>query len=643
MSESNVTRRTMLDAIAPPDDLVGRSAVLVAMTATRPFLDAALTRFTGLSGAQRAQLGIPFAWLMLDGHRVRGARERAFAPLEIPGLHELLPRPAARQGLLHAKVALLSFAEAYTGAPRALRLVVSTGNWTERSARHRLELVWTVEVRRERERWVGARDDKADLAAAAQFVRRVRSRYHVAPKAAGDALFAPLDALLDACAGAGRPQSAERFVHSLDESLYEQLAARLRRKERGYYTRLACGSGSFEQPASGKAAHAKPEVLRKLEGLAAPRAERSVAVEPASGGAVATWFQANPAQRGWRVVAPVDPHATTGRRELHAKFVLACHRRDASLSNGVLYLGSGNLTRRGFLRAHRNGGNVEVGVLLFERGPFDVSALAEHLFVGEDALGPGELHPEVAEDDVDRSKAELIAVPPVLLARVRDEAGGRVLDLVWREDAEQVGVVVVLPGGVRTRVIPGRPIPLPGDVPGALRLIVDGEEGDGWLVPVELPSGHVAASVAPSRDFGSALERLLEFPPSDVDDVPAEGDSGEEGGGVVPLSRGRAQAAAQSDLARDYPLHAAVEFLERLGAHQAENVGERELNDWLHHLEIALPAHLGASRVASWKGLGLDFRRVLRSEGFRPRGMTKAQAARYRAILDAMVRRWEAA
>ena len=65
---------------------------------------------------------------------------------------------------------------------------------------------------------------------------------------------------------------------------------------------------------------------------------------------------------GWEIARPSD--ALDQKRRLHAKFVYAGYLRDGHVSNGWLYLGSGNLSRRGILtHGGMAEGNVETGVV----------------------------------------------------------------------------------------------------------------------------------------------------------------------------------------------------------------------------------------------------------------------------------------
>jgi hypothetical protein len=140
-----MSAETLFDIFVPPENMVGYSAALVAMTGAEDFLEEAVQRFTGLRPGQRAELGNVLVYLMLDGHASL-SRQEVFPPSRIPGLHEFQPRPVDPGSLLHAKIALLAFSPNRTGTPVHLRLAVLTANFTYTSARQQLELVWVVDI-----------------------------------------------------------------------------------------------------------------------------------------------------------------------------------------------------------------------------------------------------------------------------------------------------------------------------------------------------------------------------------------------------------------------------------------------------------------------------------------------------------------
>jgi hypothetical protein len=333
---------TLLDVFVPPEGMIGHSAALVAMTGAEDFLEAAVQRFAGLRPRQRAELGNVLVYLMLDGH-ASSSRQHVFPPGRIPGLHEFQPRIVDPGSLLHAKVALLAFATNRTADPSHLRLAILTANFTYTSARQQLELVWTVDVPLD---GTARAADRAEIAAAGDFVEQLLARrFHRDEQdlpSKQRRLTARLETLLATAAAVAPANGKPRFIHSLDRSLYEQIRQRFRSAvdSRNF---LLCGSGFYEEP-SGKVR--KPSVFGKLEelGVFTANVRRVALVEPDEAGAVAAWAKQGSTE-GWEIVRPSD--ALHFNRRLHAKFVYVGYLRDGHISNGWLYLGSGNLSRRG--------------------------------------------------------------------------------------------------------------------------------------------------------------------------------------------------------------------------------------------------------------------------------------------------------
>ncbi|OJH38260.1 hypothetical protein [Cystobacter ferrugineus] len=639
-------RTTLLDLFTPPDGLMGQTAILVAMSGTRGFLDSALHRFTGIGRQRRAAAGCPFAYLFLDAHPTAN-RERTFNPLDVPGLHELQPRDAARENLLHAKVALLAFGPGRHGAASVLRLGVTTANWTERSSRHQLELLWKVDVSRGPEGFEGSIEELSDLSSAGSFIQRLAARYHVPMRGESRSLLARrYHDLLDQVVALEPSHPRRRFLHSWDDSLFEQFRRHLATEDGQRKNLLVCGSGSFEEPPPEKRRGRKPEVLQKLESLAAPTAARLLAAEPANAGALASWWTENIETEGWDLVRSHDPDArgATGR-DLHAKFIYVGYQREASCSNGWLYLGSGNLTRRGLLLSADARGNVETGVFLRVAESVPREALLEALFVSEDSLPADELVEKGPDSEADVELAQLIGVPPLLIARARSdrEGGGPRLELVWRDDVES-GTMVALwwaAGSSRMEVRPGESVPVSdGRFPATVEVSIVGGDGTAWAIPVESELGHFCLPPPSACAFDEALDALLEFPIESEGDDEDEWLEGQDNDSGDPPDEpaGRRRGGAQAD-PRQYPLHTAMHFIDRLGAHQSGLAADL-LEDWLHHLETGLPASFAPEQVAAWRGLGINFSDVLRANGFRPPGMSPVQAKRYRRILEHALRSW---
>ena len=625
-----MSAETLLDIFVPPEGMVGHSMVLVAMTGTEDFLEDAVQQFTGLRPRQRAELGNVFVYLMLDGH-ASSSRQEVFPPGRIPGLHEFQPRTVDPGSLLHAKVALLAFGPNRTGAPLHLRLAVLTANFTYTSARQQLELVCGVDLPLD---GTGRVVDRADVAAAGKFVEALLARRFYRDekevRTKGRKLTARLDVLLAAASSVAPANRKPRFIHSLDHPLYDQIRERFRKAIDKPRNLLLCGSGFYEEP-SGKAR--KPAVFGKLEdlGVFTANVRRVALVEPGEAGAVATWAKEGETE-GWEVVRPFD--ALGHNRRLHAKFVYAGYLRDDHLSNGWLYLGSGNLSRRGiFTHGEIAEGNVETGVVFEVYERLDSKAIKGRLFWSDEVETVGEDDWAVGQVGDAPDAQPILEASPILSAMI-EPAPSRHLRLLWRED---------VPAGSRVSISwtgrdwfdaqRGSDAPLEdNESPTALN--VRGERERKWVVPVVDAAGRVGWQPPRFDTYADALAALLDFPirPAEATDE-GDGDDGDDGG---TKGTGTGEAIEQE---KSYALHAAAELLEKVAAFQAA-LPESMIDDWLDHLDRMFRASFPEALIATWRMHQIDVFAHLREPELRPPHLTDKQRARYFEVLEDAADAW---
>lgn len=622
---------TMLNIFTPPEGMVGHSAALVAMTGTEDFLEEAMQRFTGLRPRQRSELGSVMVYLMLDGH-ASSSRKEVFPPGRIPGLHELHPRAVNAGSLLHAKVALLAYAESRTGPPVHLRLAVLTANFTYTSARQHLELIWLVDVPLD---GTGSPEDRADVVAAGAFVETLLDqRFHREERrlALRDRrLTARLDVLLGV-ASSQATNRKPRFIHSLEQPLYDQIRQRFRsgiNKSRNF---LLCGSGFYED-AQQRAP--KPSVLSKLEDLGKFSSEpyRIALAEPGAAGAVADWARTGSTD-GWEIVRPYDS-LQQGRR-LHAKFIYAGYLRDGYASNGWLYIGSGNLSRRGILsHGGMPKGNVETGVVFEVADRLAPEDLASRLFWSQEpaeAIGKDEW---VVGEEGDAPDAQpILKAPPVLHAAIQGVLT-RELRLFWR-DADVDGVVqradISWVGRDWLQVSGVDAIPLEeAEKPTALRV----RDGSGeWTIPVVDEAGRVGWQALRFDTYADALAALLDFPirPAEA----ADDDDRDDVEGRTPTV---SPSGESDDQEKRYALHSAAEFIEKVAALQAA-LPDSMLDDWIDHLDRMFRSSFPEPLVATWRAYRLDVFAHLQNPSLRPPKLTDEQRSRYLEVLESAARVW---
>jgi hypothetical protein len=541
---------------------------------------------------------------------------------------------------------------------------VLTANYTYTSARQQLELVWVVDVTLD---GTARPEDRADVVAAGAFVRKLLEQlFYREPKA--HKLTERLDDLLAVasdCAESLKPLPKKlkaRFVHSLGQRLYDQIKDRFQAEWKDSRRNLLlCGSGFYERPSSSRS---KPEVLVKLEQLdifnSSPRLV--AIVEPSEAGAMANWLSNGKAKRkekGWELYRSID--VLNLNRKLHAKFIYAGYLRDGRISNGSLYLGSGNLSKRGLLSSRNNpltemvGGNqkkvwnIEAGVVFKvndgfavkqqydKKGEFTEDAVARRLFwlEGKNEDLPWEVG-RVGDASEDES---LIEAPPILSATI-ETAPTRGLRLLWREDfSGESRVKISWTGRYWFDVKRGDEVPLQNDEdPAALN--VSGESDRRWVVPVVDAAGRVGWQPPRFDTYADALAALLDFP---IRLAEATDDDDDEGKTRKRTKKNEKKVDGETvEQEKNYALHAAAELVEKVAALQAA-LPESMLDDWLDHLDRMFRASFPEVLITSWREHGINVFEHLKARELRPPHLSdeRTQAVKkYIAILDMAARAW---
>lgn len=645
---------TLLDLFVPPTGMVGHSAALVAMTGSEDFLEEAVKRFTGLGPRQRSELGNVLVYLMLDGH-ASSSRKQVFTPGLIPSLHEFQPRSVDPGSLLHAKIALLAFAPNRTGAPTHIRLAVLTANFTYTSARQQLELAWLVDVPLDA---TALAEDRAEVAAAGAFVTKLLDEhFHREPK--GHRLTRRLDDLLAAAASCMQtkplPKNTRlRFIHSLERPLYDQIKERFENAWRNSPRNLLlCGSGFYEQPSM---SGAKPVVLTKLEqiDIFSRNFRRVAIVEPCEAGAMASWLANDDSGKkdDWDICQSIDVLGLN--RRLHAKFIYAGYLREGRMSNGTLYIGSGNLSKRGLLTSkkhslpknvngkNKTSWNIEAGVVFAVNDGFSVKN--QHNKKGElveDAISrrlfwldskKADLPWEVGRVGDAPEDETLIDVPPILSASIETKPIRR-LHLLWREDATTTCVSLSWTGWDWFDVKRADEIPLNDDEsPTALHVRVDGHRK--WIVPVVDAAGRVGWQPPRFDTYADALAALLDFPISPAEAV--DDDDRDVGDHNVTCGP---SIGKQIEQEKNYALHAAAEFVEKVAALQTI-LPESMIDDWLDHLDRMFRASFPVMLITTWHTYHINVFAHLREPELRSPHLTDKQLLRYFDVLDSAARAW---
>lgn len=620
-----------LDALfAPEPGMYGTHMLACGLSADIDTLEAMMTAFTGETNVRRAASGQLRGLLMLD------ASSEALGALAVPGMIGLAPCTTRlweqRTSLMHAKVALLGFSDQPLSAPKAFRLVVSTGNWTRATWANRaqIDMFWSTQCTLPL--LPAARpDEQRDIAEAFQFLDRVIGMLYADNARALVNQPFTLDwlkqwtQLLQPANSSKNP----RFLHSLDKPLFGQIKKRF---PKNGVASLVAGSGFFEQGADG--AVNKPEVLTQLETLATP-GRRYLVVNADQAGAVANWVKANPKSfakstlDGWTLCAPTDPlqAGTLGRTNLHAKYIAGI--RQVRLTKGwiaALYLGSGNLSRAGLLSAATGpstvAGNIEAGVFLNDE--HEIDPVWRALACGD------ELAPDTMKA-LQPGDGEQILVPleppPVLLARlsegwlqlIRSEVPPSPLQIRmdstagWSDiDAETGAACEGMPAVVWVRESPG-------DANAEPRV---------YEVAVVTAAGAIARQPPTEQCIDDILASLRTFPAAPPEPLP-------------PGKGGDTGKRPASESAKRYPLHLLAMLIEAIG-HRNSMVTEEQFPYWLSQVRTLLLEQASDADRTAVRNAGINLFPALLEPGFVPEWLESSASlhAAYQTLLTDLIDAW---
>lgn len=331
----SASEHTLISAFAPPEGFSGDFGMLCGFTASHAALTEISRTFSG------------------DGTRPHLAafiHPTADAVTDVPGVAWMHFRKTPF-ALLHAKVALLGFRgkdDTY-----ALRLLVSTGNWTQEPLTTSFDMYWFDDF------VVGQSDLQlsADIRAAADLFEWLAEKCDTRIMKQTYDGATPDERWENAIAALPASTLMPRFIDTRLRAMMDQVIERI--PEDLNAERLVLGSGYFETK------HTSEDSLisaipQKLGSRLSKNATRVLALNPESCQGIAG--QATQlAKDGWRIRGPRQDNSG---RKLHAKFMLLTER-DApkKIGQSYLYLGSGNFSQKGFA-SHAPQGNLEAGMVL---------------------------------------------------------------------------------------------------------------------------------------------------------------------------------------------------------------------------------------------------------------------------------------
>lgn len=634
----------------PPEGYVGYFGWVVGFSAETEFMNNVIERFTRLTKHRRASEGRIALALFLDPHNPPISLADAPGVAHLPFVN-LDQRPCR---LVHAKVALLGFRGMDAGQQGkwCVRLLVSTGNWTQPTLEQSLDLAWAVDVRSD---GLTPADEQtkiacADIKGANGLVQWLRDganglfdvRLLQATQRTKDEQ-AIVSGWVSECVNMARG-IAPRFFDNRDKSMLVQLPELVKATGDVKRNYLALGSGFYE----GEKASVPQKIIARLQeaGLLTNTPEIDIFVNPAACQSVATLHEAGVTVRPAAV--PTWMQDKNKERALHAKFLFSAKGKPKdkkqNCGSAWVYLGSGNLTNPGFAqKMSASGGNLEAGIVFGEedllwygdhKGEPAAKVITNLLPVGQDDKRLEALTLKAGESWEAEPPSHFAPPIPWLVWHETRSAN----ELRFPEDASAIAPFVILDASGDEVQETSRVFPWSGEQPQQVRCRwdADGAAHEAYI-PVVDGLGRIAAKKLQPLSIEDAWWQLADFPnPPDMDEPETEDDARKERISETPTATGGPSTAS-------YPIRQMMELVEQIAAKQTE-ISFHDWPLWCRRLEQTLVQAKDSSVVSEFKTLGLNPIAPLRHAPFRPAYAEDASSdagREYEDVLAKIETSWE--
>lgn len=671
MSAENNERQSLLDLFCSPDEKrIGVFGLLCALSADEKFAEGILERFSGWQGkTQRMHLGHCYMALFLDPHN---------GPIpSLPGLYQAYPEERKWEGktkLQHAKVALLGFGEPAKGQPDYYRLIVFTGNWTSEAVNSSINLVWYCDYDCTSSS-ENQKQEASDICEAVEFWRVLLGKdgsggYYSIAKNLN--LRNRITKFLNEISEKANPPKRgypPRFVSNLldvkakgneifvDNSMGAQFIKFV--VENGTrHNFICCGSGFFEQ-ADKKDLPKEPEepevvkgivdVLKGKDRLAknvdyvdedGNRISKWLVINPATSGAAGEWIKNTPdSDLTWSLCPPKHPDKEDA--SFHAKYIFTANKRNDSYSNGLLYIGSGNLSKQGFALGPGTNGNIEAGVFFAVNDSIKDKDLCKKLGIDPDYW----LDPDSIEENPDgeesEQKSEIHPSPPITSCVWNSETC--LLKLEWDQNQNNPNArweTITINGeaihngqeemqidvncfNIRLKAKQeGKPYEWKWDIP------VFNEKGDFYSPPMRPKSMPEILDMI--RSFPAVYEDEDEEEDGTIEDATEDSQTGNVPNRIIE------DFCELRNQYKDSPLHSATALVETIAV-QNQQIRLGQMRDWIAHLRQTLIEGMKKETINELQSLGTNFLELLKEKpGFAPVEPTEE----YKNFIEEVIDKW---
>jgi hypothetical protein len=604
-------KKSIIDLFKPPESYKGIIMALSAMSADKKTLESVSRTFTN----RQFRNGYIFGHLFLD-RRTEGVWKEGRV---FEGIYHCQNKKKIQiDNLLHAKVFLLGFGKVSLGEPTYFRVIVYTGNLTQSSVNNLLELLWTFDLNESEQEKI----KKIDFYRIADFFEQLSKRYYSIPAQSSYSLKDFLS-LCKKRSGDVSKKAIGHFFHSFEKPLIEHIKLAIGGKKG--LNSVLCGSGFFEKA---KEFQNYPETIEHIEQCITNSKGGveigQIVLNPDLAGAIANWQEPN--LKNWSFHIPKDGNNRISRR-LHAKYILFYSKINqvgggAKCERGVLYLGSGNISKQGLINSSKAGGNIECGVVIELHQETDIFT---KLFLGEEYKG--EIKSGEGGSDEDLTDQVPIPFCPILALKVV----GTSTKIIWCDADVEENDKVEIDG--KEYIFPEELID--SNIFKTSQVILYG--GIMFSVPVISQNGLICERDYKIDTFQDALNLLSKFYEQTLDDeeFPEVVD-----GGTQSINNNIKKEAFDSGVIRKYPLHTAAELIEKIASiNKSFDNNSCLIPEWLEFLDNHFVKLFKQSDINGWQELKFNFLSVLKLAPF---SISESENLKnYQEIIDKIITKWE--
>ncbi|WDN91007.1 hypothetical protein BuS5_03979 (plasmid) [Desulfosarcina sp. BuS5] len=643
MTDHDNYRESLLNIFSPPKkNLKGVMGLVCGLSAEQAFMDCVLERFSG------------FIALFQDAHN---------KPIQaLPWLYNPFPKEKknwSKIKLMHAKVALLGFGESREGVPDYYRLIVSTGNWTREAVNNSINLVWYCDFDTSINE--NQKQNAKDMAEAVTFWNTLlgtgndnNGYYQI-----DNPVKKKIDNFLNQISKTVKPPQRgyrPRFISNLLNSnahkvatLFEtnSMGAQVIKKFCDSKTKrnfIICGSGFFEEsdPAVNKT-EKEPEVLEKLvthfikNKILTKNPKKWLLVNPETSGAAGQWIKGNHSHKeGWKFSHPKHPDFDKTPYPFHAKYIfIGNHNKNYFVTSGLLYIGSGNLSKQGFALGPGTYGNIETGVV-FETENTDKNTLCAYFGIDPEKVLEN-MPDEIGSEENEQSNAEIQVPPPIDSCTLRWDKDKETGKLAWRWVGSDWKDVTLYDQSIQ---LDNNELKINEtfDFSSGVKLSAT-KEGKyfEWIIPVFKEDGTFCSPLIQLKSGQELIDALISFPATAYNN---ENNNGTLEGGKpedsFPASGVKETFSELRDELDNYPLHFATTLIETL-SEQNQQITKGQLPDWIAHLRRTLIDGMVTEKKKQMEGLGINFMKpLIGTNGFAPEHATEE----YQKVIKDIIKDW---